>query len=598
MRAATRSGTYNATTADSGPIGEPRSRRRLESIVSTNPWLLAVGVLAVGQAVFVLVRTYHPAGDWAFIDLRTADVFSPHTPLTGAWSRYGWSHPGPVLYYALALPRLVAGGSWRGVWLGAIAINVLAVATALWLSARQGRLMVAAFAMASVWTVAAATPLLFSDPWNASVVILPVVTMAAAVVAARTGDRRGAAVAIVVFAVVAQTHLAYGVLLLPAAFVVLILGVRTWRRWTLTWCGVALALCIPIAVDALRDWPGNWWRAVDFAFTSQEPLVGWKEALRVIARASSLTWFSEPRLPSFAANVVRTSLGVLPFVAFVALFGAWALARWRRWLAWRGACEGVGLLWIGAAVMTARTRGPLLIWLTTWTVVLAALTWSVVGAVVLRLVSERFAVTARARLIAGWAVGVVTLGLAAVNVVGSVGVGFPFAFEGPAIAQFTDAAAGMVDHPTVIDFRGDTYIGGAVQSGMILALEQRGQHLLGRPDQGLQLGTHRVAKTIDGPHLLVDVQWRSGVPPGTTALSTWDALPPDERAEADSLTDELTALLVAADLQDRVPLLNSELAALAAVDGPESVTSQRAVFERLSELRRAGPRIVLLMVPT
>jgi len=180
-------------------------------------------VLVVGHAVFVLARTYHPAGDWAFIDLRTADVFSRDSPLTGAWSRYGWSHPGPALYYALALPKLVAGGSWRGIWLGAIGINLLAVATALWLAARQGRLMVAAFAVASLWTVAAATPLLFSDPWNASVVVLPVVTMAAAVVAAGTGDRRGVAVAMVVFVAVAQTHVAYGVLVLPAAIVVLVM---------------------------------------------------------------------------------------------------------------------------------------------------------------------------------------------------------------------------------------------------------------------------------------------------------------------------------------------------------------------------------------
>jgi hypothetical protein len=93
------------------------------------------------------------------------------------------------------------------------------------------------------------------------------------------------------------------------------------------------------------------------------------------------------------------------------------------------------------------------------------------------------------------------------------------------------------------------------------------------------------------------VQWRSSVLEGTTALSTWDPLTPDERAEADALTDELTRILGAAGLEDRIPLLDSDLAALAAADGPESVTSQKAAFDRLGELRRPGPRIVLFLVP-
>jgi hypothetical protein len=256
-----------------------------------------------------------------------------------------------------------------------------------------------------------------------------------------------------------------------------------------------------------------------------------------------------------------------------------------------------GLLWIGAALMTAGTRGPLLVWLTTWTAVLGALTWSMVAGVSLRLVLDRPALTARRRTIGVWVVAVVALGLAAGNVVGSVGAGMPFAFEGPAITQYTNTAAGLVDRPTLIDFRGDNFIAGAVQSGMIVALEQRGEHPLGRPDQALQLGNHRAATSLDGRHLLVDVQGRSSVLEGTITLSTWDPLTPDERAEADSLTDELTRILVAAGLEDQIPLLDSDLAALAAVDGPASVTSQKAAFDRLGELRRPGPRIVLFLVP-
>ena len=577
----------------------PRRRTALAH-VAARPWLVALAVLVVGHAAFVVTRTYQPAGDWAFIDLRTSDVFSRHPPLTGAWSRYGWNHPGPGLYLALAGPMALTAGSWRGVWLGAVVLNVAALAVTFWLASRHGRLVVAAFAIAGVWTVATATPLLWSDPWNASVVVLPIVTMAAAVMAARSGDRRGVAVGIVAFVLVTQAHVAYGILLVPAFAVVVVCGLRHWWRWTAGWLAAGLALCVPIAIDTVANWPGNLWRSLDFAVTSDEPVVGVAEALRVVGRTASLSWFADARVPSFVSIVSATPWGLVPFAAIAALAGAWLLSHRRGWAALAHACEGAALLWVGATVMTARTRGPLLVWLTTWTSALGALTWSLVGAVLVRWALRQRPVdeaAGRRRLALGTgAVAIVTVGLAVANVVGSVGHPFPFQEQTPVIAQFAGDARGLVDEPTLIDFAGDDYVGGAVQSGLIAALESDGGQPRGRPDQSLQLGEHRVADQRDARHLLVQVESRVSPPAGAEVVSTWDPLSPAERTEADVLTDRLTTLLEAEGLADRVDLLSGDLAALAAIDAPPAVVAEQAAFDRLGELHARGRRVVLYLV--
>ncbi|MFN8024442.1 MAG: hypothetical protein U0Q03_23145 [Acidimicrobiales bacterium] len=579
------------------PVPSPRVGPRL--------LLAALAVLVVGHVCLIVTRTYLPGGDWAFIDLRTRDVFSTHPPLTGAWSRYGWNHPGPILYLALALPRLLAGGTWRGVWIGAMLLDLAAVVVAWWLAGRRSATWAAAVVVAACWTVAAATPLLWSDPWNASVVVLPVLTTAAAVVAARAGDRAGVAVAMVVFAGAAQTHAAYGVLLLPAFVVVAVCGWRSWRRWTLTWLGVAVATGLPALIDTMANWPGNLWRALQFTATSDEPSVGLGLVARVIGRSSSLSFFTSPRMPSFAAVVGDPSWGAAPFVLLVLAVGAWRLARRAGWLLWQHVVEAVGLLWLGGALMTWRTRGPLLVWLTTWSVAVAALTWCVVVAIgvqwLLAARRDRGDVDApvgppeRPMVVAG-AAAVATV-FALVNVVGSVGVRFPFQEFTPVVEQFADVALPLVDQPLLVDLAGPEYEAGAVQSALIARLVDLGGHPLGRPDQALQLGAHRVATSLTGRRLLVQVEPRSARPPDAEVLSTWDPLSADERAEADALTDELKALLDSAGLADRTALLANEQAPLAVYDAPASVTSRRADFERLGELHAAGPRVVLYVFP-
>ena len=572
---------------------------RLIHPLGRHPWLIGLAILVVGHLVLVSTRAYGTAGDWAFIELRTSDVFSTDSPLTGAWSRYGWNHPGPALFDLLALPYLVVGSPWQGLWLGAMALNALAIATSSRLLAPHRRALALVFPLAGLWAAAGGTSHLFTDPWNASVVVLPTITMVAAATAARLDDRRGTAVAVVVFVLSAQAHAAYGLLLLPLLVMVLVAGARRWRH-TLAWLGAGAALCLPIIVDALLHWPGNLVRALRFTATSDEPARGVAEAIRVIGRATSLNTLVHPRLPSFVSIVDHPAWGLLPGAALLGLVGAHTVARRAGWRAERLAIEAVAMLWLGAVVMVARTRGPLLIWLTGWVAAAAAITWGLAALVAVRWVlAHRPSLgvhTARVGVGVSTAVAVT---VSVVNVAGSVGVGYPFQEFHGTITQFAADAAPLLDGPMAIDLAGDDYVAGAVQSGLIVALEAHDEEPLGRPDQRLQLGPNRVAHDLDGEHLLVRVESVSGAPDGATEVSVSDPLTPTERAEADTLVAALTSVLVEAGLLERVPLLDNDLAGLATYEAPASVTAEQASFDRLATLRSAGPRVVLyLMAPS
>jgi hypothetical protein len=583
-----------------------------------------LAVLCFGHVVLILSRTYITGGDWAFIELLTRDVFSADSPLTGAWSRYGWNHPGPLLYQLLAVPHLLTGSSWRGLWLGALVLNVAALVVAVRLleptrsgasdaadtasvetaepvgSGTAGWLTAWAIAVAGMWTFAAGTAHLATDPWNASVVVVPVLTMVAAATAVLVDDRRGVAVAAVVFVAAAQTHAAYGVLLLPLVLVSLGVGLVRWRRYTLTWIGIGTVLMLPALVDTLVNWPGNLYRSIRFTLTASEPAVGFAQAARVIGRATSLSFFDEARLPSFVAVVRDPPWGLVPFAGLVAMALAHRLALVRGWTLHRRSLEATALLWLGGVLMVARTRGPLLIWLTTWMVAAAAVTWCLVGAVAVRWVLERRSAAAsgssRVRVAGAAAVGGVALLLATVNVAGSVGVGYPFQEFTPVVQQFADDAEPLASAPIAIDLAGDEYVAGAVQSGLIVELEARGQQPRGRPDQRLQLGSHRTDVPLEPPYLLVRVEPQSGAPDGATVVSVSDPLSADERAEADALMTELGALLDSAGLSDRGDLLVNDLAPLAAFEAPPEVAAELARFERLGELHARGKRIVLYLI--
>src|SRR5579862_6618438 len=96
---------------------------------------LALTLVALLPVLVVVVtrwgRRYVPVGDIALVDLRVRDVWSRAIPLVGAYSRLGWNHPGPAMFWLLApLSGLTGRPAWATLVGGALIQGVAVVALA------------------------------------------------------------------------------------------------------------------------------------------------------------------------------------------------------------------------------------------------------------------------------------------------------------------------------------------------------------------------------------------------------------------------------------------------------------------------------------
>ena len=101
--------------------------------------LVVVSVPLVVMIVRVLRTPYLATSDFALIELRVADVGGGNTPLVGVYSRFGWNHPGPLLFYVLALPYRVLGADGPALRASGVLVNLVAAAGGVVLFARRAR---------------------------------------------------------------------------------------------------------------------------------------------------------------------------------------------------------------------------------------------------------------------------------------------------------------------------------------------------------------------------------------------------------------------------------------------------------------------------
>jgi len=94
--------------------------------VSTWPLSVVVAAVAVTAGFVKVVTTYGRPfwfyGDEAVLGLRVIDAAHLHA-LVGPYSRFGWSHPGPALFYVLAPVYALSGHDPRSLTAGAVLIN-------------------------------------------------------------------------------------------------------------------------------------------------------------------------------------------------------------------------------------------------------------------------------------------------------------------------------------------------------------------------------------------------------------------------------------------------------------------------------------------
>src|SRR5262245_54331955 len=81
-------------------------------------------------------REWCPVADNAVTWLRTWDVGTLHSPLVGPHSRLGFHHPGPMMFYLLALPLRLLGGLPSGLLVGTLVLSFASAIGIVWFAAR------------------------------------------------------------------------------------------------------------------------------------------------------------------------------------------------------------------------------------------------------------------------------------------------------------------------------------------------------------------------------------------------------------------------------------------------------------------------------
>jgi hypothetical protein len=374
-----------------------------------------------------------PIGDAAVIELYTLQASRGWWEY-GAYSRWGWHHPGPMMFYALAVFYTAAHANFLAIIAGAVAINVAALTATLWAVARHGSATLAVAVTASLALYLWRLPLLGSA-WNPHLVLLPLAALIVSASIAAAGRVSLLPLTIVMATFVTQTHIALLSSAAAATACALVAGLTAGLTGSFTtraamvtaenaparasgrdrwfWLGVsmliAFVLWLPPIVEQVTHDDGNFSKIARFFMTPNpgDPGVPFMPALRAWASALLASFRPGLSIPGGGAlaSEASTPVVVLAVSSIVLLI----VAGWRTS---RGAvdawfCRICALLSIVALPAIMRAQGGLGDYMVAWITMIGVMNAAALAA---WLFTWLFTVIARrgANVRAGWIVPVVT----------------------------------------------------------------------------------------------------------------------------------------------------------------------------------------------
>jgi len=347
--------------------------------------LVAVNAVILAATCTQLVtRPWIPSFDNALIWLRTLDVGGSHPPLVGPYSRFGWDHPGPMLYYTLALPLHALNRSPTSILVGAFLIAVIStLGTVLSVWKRVG-------SAGSIVLTCGTAVLCFGlgdrliNPWNPFVLVLPFTLFLFASWMWAAGQSIALPVAAIAGSFAVQAHVGVSVAvvaILAAASLLRLIAPppRTERSSAWSYVFTLLVICVlwapPLWQQATAS-PGNLSLVAHFFLgVNPDPALGWKTALGIAAREFG-PWGSwtgnEP--VGLLRDIEPMPMGLLVLPATVMSATAAMAIRWRDALVVRLlVLNAVGVL--ASIYSYSQVRGVPYGYLLMWPRAVAMLCW-------------------------------------------------------------------------------------------------------------------------------------------------------------------------------------------------------------------------------
>jgi len=501
----------------------------------------------------------NPGGDLALIELRVRDV-GAHTPLLGSYGRYGFSQPGALWFYLLAIPYRLLGSSYAALQVGVLLVDVAAIAVMLVVARRRGgtvHLLIVGALLAVL--VHGLGPQWLADPWEPHALTLLCAALLFLAYDAILGGRAALVGAAVVATLLAEAQaglVVFAVLvLLWTVAAVVIRAVRAGgspegraqRRSAAIASIVAavavMVLAVPPLLALAGDDTGNLADLVRSMRHPTAPTLGIGDGWRVVALelGPNAPWLrSHQPLDAFSPTVDLTGAWITPFalVALVALGVALVVGARRRVPAsLLAATVAIGI--VGAVASLARLLGPLFFWIPEWTRVLGFACWVAVAWCVYEVAGHgrRRAIDRVAIPLLGVVLAIATVA----NVADAVRTDPPATPSVDAVHRLADAVAPDVQDGTTLITAGtdpSQVLGSDPgQASLVLALERAGADVVVDADLADHYGEHRAqpGRAVRELRLLTD---REAVPPGYEVVATADPLTPEQRAERDRIVRE------------------------------------------------------------
>jgi hypothetical protein len=542
-----------------------------------NGVLAAVVALPVAVAFVTTARsTGLPAGDNAIIEMSALDV--PGTlPLIGMYSRFGFHHPGPLLFYAAAGAVRVFGPV--GLAVAAASLSLLATVGLLVVLYRRGGQLLMFCGAVMVLLMIRALGIEVANIWNPWVPIVPLAAAVALTWSVWSRDWWALPWLAGAVSFIVQCHIGYaatGILLLGSsmgwAFLCAMrkgppdtdgpIGRRLANPLTalVVSTTVLIVLWLPPLVDQLSRHPGNLSAIFDFV-RSDQPQLGAGRGLGILSQVTGTTsplvrgtGLGASLAPLEGSSAWGLVVVLAPFLAATCI----AVLR-RSWDAVRLAALVAVLVPVGW-LSVAHITGLPYPYLADWLIVVAgylwlSTVWSVASSFWTRAATFEFVPRQRpeqepsrwafAPLVIGGLVLAVLSGSAA-TAAARVPGGDTFA-AGNVVARFAPAAENAVrgqDLVLVTSPPADANSGiwslevSAIESGIQAELTRRGLPVVTTNDRANLVGDHRTIGDRTATSELVitaDTRPNPRVDSRVVSLATYDSLSPSERDEFQGL---------------------------------------------------------------
>ncbi len=585
------------------------------------------GALAVAVAVtvfallpvFALIlqrwgRPYLPVQDQAVLDLRIRDVwtFSANTPLVGPYSRFGWSHPGPLMYYLLALFSGVTGEPAWASMVGQALLEGVALVWLARLSWKTGGLRrvlpwMAVITLSYVGTGAWILQVL----WNPHVAFpfFALFLLQSWLVGMGHTQRLLGLAVVATFLV--QTHVGYALPVLVIgvwAVVRLILDrrsqhlpVRQWSVWKAPVIALALLWFIPLVVETAVHFPGNTAHLLKFYAgldpNNQQPLLGLHNGLGYLA--TEFRWRppwlggSDP-VNAFTGAPAPSSL-VWLIVPVVLVAVAWWAAHRQHRSDLRILAELLAVSLVAGVVTLTFVRGLPVGYLFYWRIIVGAATvvlslFVVVDAFAGNLGAtegaERAGSDDRTGRTGRLLTPVFSVVLVAVIAVASIAFTDTVASADGPVSPMGPMATSILgqlherhqpDSKVIVRFAGSAL--GGLQAGVIDQLAREGNPVFVDPSLGYQFGYGRTALPSEVGavwYVTEESQVFSLISamPGARVLAVSHPLPTGQQAQLIALQRRLAAVLVTEGRADDVSHLGSPLVGFILAGVPGVTTAQ------------------------